>query len=331
MTAQDEPALRQCLERILPRVTNRQSDIAAIHSRQSDTSTSYETDILTVQLADGGAFKVFLKNYGVFKRPKDEMEQRRAREVRVYQDLLEYANLGTPRYYGTVWDESQETFWLLLEYVDGKEVRDLESNYWIAAAGWLGQMHGYFTRHAHYLSRLDFLIRHDARFLSAKAEAALDTVSQILPGSVDRFARIVNRYDQVIEAMVAHPPTLIHGAFRPQNVMLGGESESMRICAYDWEEAAFGAPLYDLAYLTDGFEPPNLDLTFETYRQGAMRFGMPVPEKEEMRYIVNCFRLHMIVISLAHAPAKQYGERDVANLLAAGEERFQLVHGTPPT
>jgi serine/threonine protein kinase len=335
MSEQNEPALRECLERSLPRVSNRQSAIAAIHSRWSETSSSYETYILTVQLADGEAFEVFLKNYGAFVLVKDQMKQRREREVRVYQHLLEDANLGTPRYYGTVWDESQETFWLLLEYVDGTPVGYLEPNhYWTAAAaaaGWLGQMHGYFTRHAHYLSRLDFLKRHDAHFLSAKAEAALDTVSQILPGSVDRIARIVNRYDKVIEAMVAHPPTLIHGAFRPQNVMLGGESQSMRICAYDWEEAAFGAPLYDLAYLTDGFEPPNLDLTFETYRQGAMRFGMPVPEKEEMRYIVNCFRLHMIVISLADAPAKQYGEREIANLLAVGEERFQLVHGTPPT
>ena len=331
MTGQNELALRQCLERILPRMSNRQSAIAAIHRRRSDASTSYRTDILTIQFADGGASKIFLKNFGDFERVKDEMRQRREREVRVYQYLLEDANLGTPRYYGTIWDESQGTFWLLLEYVDGTEVRYLETNYWIAAAGWLGQMHGYFTRHAHYLSRLDFLIRHDADFLSAKADAALDAVSQILPGSVERFARIVNRYDRVVEAMVVHPPTLIHGAFRPQNVMVSGASRSMRICAYDWEEAAFGAPLYDLAYLTDGFEPPNLDLTFETYRQGAMSFGMPVPEKEEMRYIVNCFRLHMIVNSLAHAPAKQYGERDVANLLAAGEERFQLVHGTPPT
>ena len=335
MTEQNEPALRQCLERILPRVSNRRSAIATIHSRQSDASSSYQTDILTVHLADGGAFEVFLKNYGASVRVKDEMKQRREREVRVYQDLLENAKLGTPRYYGTIWDESQETFWLLLEYVDGTPVGYLEpTHYWnaaTAAAGWLGQMHGYFTRHARYLSRLDFLIRHDAHFLSAKAEAALDAVSQILPGSVDRFARIVNRYDQVVEAMVAHPPTLIHGAFRPQNVMVNGESQSMRICAYDWEEAAFGAPLYDLAYLTDGFGPPTLDLTFETYRRGAMRFGMPVPEREEMRYIVNCFRLHMIVNSLAHALVKQYGEREIANLVAAGEERFHLVHGTLPT
>jgi aminoglycoside phosphotransferase (APT) family kinase protein len=327
VTGQNEPGLRQCLERILPRVSNRQSTIVAIHRRRSDASTSYETDILTVQFADGGAFEVFLKNYGAFVRVRTEtVEQNREREVRVYQDLLEEANLGTPRYYGTVWDESQGTFWLLLEYVHGTPVSYLEpTDYWIAAAGWLGQMHGYFTRHAHYLSQLNFLRRHDEHFLLAKAEAALDAVSQILPGSVERFARIVNRYDRVVEAMVAHPPTLIHGSFYPSNVMVSGESKSMRICAYDWEDAAFGAPLYDLAYLTDGFEPPTLDLMFETYRQGATRFGMSVPEQEKMRYVVDCFRLHMVVKELAQAHVKQYGESDVTKLLTHGEEIFHLV------
>jgi serine/threonine protein kinase len=332
MTRQDEPALRHCLERILPKVSNRQSAIAAIHRRRSDASTSYETDILTVQLADGRWFKVFLKNYGSFERSKDKMRQRREREVRVYQDLLEDANLGTPRYYGTVWDEPQETFWLLLEYVDGTPVRYLETNYWIAAAGWLGEMHGYFAKHACYLSRLGFLIRHDARFLSDKAEAALDVVSQVAPSSVDRFARIVNRYDQVVEAMVAHPPTLIHGAFRPENIMMvNGGSQPMRICVYDWEEAAFGAPLYDLANLSDGFKPPTLDLMFEMYRRGAMRFGMPVPEQEEMRYVVDCFRLHRIINYLAHATVKRYGEIEVTKLLADGEERFHIVDSARPT
>ena len=331
MTGQNELALRQCLERILPRMSNRQSAIAAFHRRRSGASTSYKTDILTVQFADGAASKVFLKNFGAFERVRDVLRQRREREVSVYQYLLEDANLGTPRYYGTVWDELQRTFWLLLEYVEGTEVRYLETNYWIAVAGWLGQMHGYFTRHAHYLIRLDFLRRHDADFLSAKADAALDAVSQILPGSVARFARIVNRYDRVVEAMVVHPPTLIHGAFRPQNVMVSGESQSMRICTYDWEEAAFGAPLYDLAYLTDGFKPPTLDLMFSMYRQRATRFGMSVPEQEEMRYVVNCFRLHMIVNLLAQAHVKQYGESDITKRLTQGEERLHLVDSAPPT
>jgi aminoglycoside phosphotransferase (APT) family kinase protein len=256
----------------------------------------------------------------------------REREVRVYQDLLEDANLGTPRYYDTVWGESQESFWLLLEYVDGTVLRYLEPNYWIVAAGWLGQMHGYFARHARYLSQLGFLIRHDTRFFSAKVEAALDGLSQVSPGSVDRLAAIVDRYDQVVEAMVAHPPTLIHGSFRPYHIIVSGESQLMRICACDWERAAFGAPLYDLAYLTDGYKPPTLDLMFEMYRQGAMRFGMCVPQQEEMGYVVNCFRLHKIVNSLAKAPSliprnsssassvRQYREGKILKLLAVGEE-----------
>jgi len=213
MAAQDEPALRQCLERILPRVSNRQSAIAAIHCRPSEASSSYETQILSVQLADGRGFKVFLKKYSavnerarVITRQQDEMGQMREREVRVYQALLEDANLGTPKYYDLVWDESREIYWLLLEYVDGTVLRYLESNYWIAAAGWLGRMHGYFAGYARYLSQLDFLERHDTRFFSARAEAALDGLSQVSPGWVDRLATIVDRYDQVVEAMVAHPP-----------------------------------------------------------------------------------------------------------------------------
>ncbi len=59
--------------------------------------------------------------------------------------------------------------------------------------------------------------------------------------------------------MVAHPPTLIHGSFRPYHIIVSGESQLMRVCACDWERAAFGAPLYDLAYLTDGFKAPTLD------------------------------------------------------------------------
>src|SRR5215212_6322605 len=188
MATQDEPTLRQCLERILPGVGNRRSAIAAIHCRPSEASSSYETHILTVQLADGKGFKVFLKNYGAVNeraramtRQEDEMGQMREREVRVYQGLLEDANLGTPKYYDVVRAESRDTYWLLLEYVDGTVLRYLESNYWIAAAGWLGRMHGYFARHARCLSRLDFLVRHDTRFFSAKAEAALDGLSRVSP------------------------------------------------------------------------------------------------------------------------------------------------------
>ncbi len=68
------------------------------------------------------------------------------------------------------------------------------------------------------------------------------------------------------------------------------------------------------------------------YRQGAMEFGMYVPQQENMRYVVNCFRLHKIVNSLAKAASlippnsssassvRQYREERILKLLAHGEE-----------
>jgi hypothetical protein len=59
---------------------------------------------------------------------------------------------------------------------------------------------------------------------------------------------------------------------------------------------------------------------------------MHVPRQEEMRYVVNCFRLHKIVNSLAKAPSlmprdsssassvRQFREEIILKLLAVGEE-----------
>ena len=70
------------------------------------------------------------------------------------------------------WDESQGTFWLLLEFVNGVEVRFCEFEYWIAAAGWLGRLQGYFTQHSDRLSACDFLVHHDTDFFQSRAELA---------------------------------------------------------------------------------------------------------------------------------------------------------------
>lgn len=132
----DEVVLCQCLNRIVPDIFGRQLGIEAINRRRSDYSSWYASDIVTVQLATGEEFKIFLKDFGSYLRPKEGMEQRRERELRVYQDLLAAADLGTVKYYGSVWDKSQGRFWLLLEFVNGMEVRFCDFEYWVTAAAW---------------------------------------------------------------------------------------------------------------------------------------------------------------------------------------------------
>src|SRR5438132_5944056 len=100
----DAEALRQSVERIVADRCGRRAVIAGIDRRRHDYSASYASDIVTVQLATGEELKLFLKSFGFSLLPKDEPEQQRDRELQVYRDLLVEANLGTARYYGSVWE-----------------------------------------------------------------------------------------------------------------------------------------------------------------------------------------------------------------------------------
>jgi hypothetical protein len=323
----DENTLRERLEPMIPAMLGGGKGIRGIRLSRFKLSTSYNTYIVTVQLINGDEFKVFLKDFGFSVRPKDSPKQRRERELRVYQDLLAEAEIGTARYYGSILDESQGQFWLLLEFVDGAPVGYCNIEYWAPAAGGLGRMHGYFAQQGARLSACDFLIRHNADFFWSITELALQNVSQISPHLVDRLANIVGHYAPIVAVMTSQPPTLLHGGCRPTNILIKVASDPSRVCIIDWEEAGFGAPLYDVAYLLDGIEPPILDRLLDAYRQEALAYDLPLPPKEKMKYMVDCFRLQMVMNSLSQAVLKGYKEKGVAKLLDIGDRLSRIVFG----
>jgi Phosphotransferase enzyme family len=314
-TTTDEDTLHECLERLIPATLDRSSAIISIQRKRSDYSSSYHSDIITVQLDTGEKLKLFLKNFGSTRFLKDGAKQRRDRERGVYQDLLAGTDLGVAKYYGSVWDESQGAFWLLLEFVNGTEVRFCEVEYWIAAAGWLGRLQGYFMQHSDHLSACDFLIRHDADFFQLKAKLALHDVSRISTPLAGRLASILDGYDRLVDVMANQPRTLVHGHYRPCNIVADMNAEPARICPVDWEQAAIGSALYDLALISDGFEPPVLDRFLEAYREEAMRHNLAMPEKDEMRYVVDCFRLFMRINLLSRACQREFSEQKVAKTI----------------
>ncbi|MGH9851220.1 MAG: phosphotransferase [Blastocatellia bacterium] len=321
-TTTDEDMLRECLERLVPAILDKPTAITGIQRKPSDYSSSYHSDIITVQLDTGEKLKLFLKNFGFTRFPKDGAKQRRDRERGVYQDLLAGTDLGAAEYYGSVWDESQGTFWLLLEFVNGTEVRFCELEYWIAAAGWLGQLQGYFARHSDHLSACDFLIRHDADFFRSRAELALREISQISVPLADRLASILDRYDWIVDVMASQPRTLAHGHFRPCNIVADVNVEPVRICPVDWEQAAIGSALYDLTLISDGFEPPALDQLLEAYRHEAMKHGAAVPDREELRRVVACFRFFMAINLLSRARQRDFSEHKVTKIV----DRLEKLH-----
>jgi hypothetical protein len=323
---QDEDgALRQLLQGIaVDRYGERQA-IVAIDQRRLGCSASYPSDVVTVRLASGEEFRLFLKNFGFSQLPKDTPDQRRERELRVYRDLLAGADLGTARYHGSVWDRSEGRFWLFLEFVDGLPVRDCELDYWVAAAGWLGRMQGWFARHPIRRAGWDFLPSYDADFFRSKAERALRAVSQTSASLAARLGDVVNRYDRVVGALASQPSTLVHGSYRPENILVDRRAQPPRVCPVDWELAAVGAPLYDLAFITDGFKPPDLDRLWGAYREQAGAQNLAVPDREEMRYLVDCLRLHKVLKSLSESWQKGYPAGTVAKLVGMAEELGRLL------
>src|SRR5215208_6690781 len=133
--------LRDAIERALAERSGLRVAVTRLSRRPSKHSSSYATEIVTAHLADRKPLRLFLKDFAVAAWQKDLMPERRMREVHVYRHLLDDAGLGTPGYLGAVWDEARGRHWLLLEYVEGPQVKWCKFADWQRAAGWLARLH----------------------------------------------------------------------------------------------------------------------------------------------------------------------------------------------
>ena len=86
--------MRQNIEQIVAaRFGNRSVVIGVQRSRYAYIG-SYDCDLITVQLSERNEFRLFLKDYRVSQKSKDEPTLRRERELRVNRDLLSQTELG---------------------------------------------------------------------------------------------------------------------------------------------------------------------------------------------------------------------------------------------
>jgi aminoglycoside phosphotransferase (APT) family kinase protein len=311
-----DEVLRQCLEPRIVEVCGAPVPITHIERHPSAASSSYAAEIVTVGLATGGELSFFLKDLATSRITKDHAEQRRERELAVYRDLLPASELGTARFEGSVWDEANGRFWLLLELVPGTPVRHCTLEAWVSAAAWLGRLHGFFAREAERVRTCDLLLRYDAAFLRSRAALAARAVARVSGPLADQLAPGVERYERAIPAMVDWPPTLTHGHYRPYNILVDATAEPTRICPVDWERAGLGPPLFDFAYLAEGFDSEHVDLLGAAYRHAAARHGLRVPDPLELRYLANAFRVQRMLSLLGSAAERGFAEAEVAKLVA---------------
>lgn len=316
----DSEALVACIEeQVVPRLYGAPMRVERLERSLSPSTTSYTADVLTVQFTGARTVRLFVKDFAVTRLPKDDAARRRDRELYVYRDLLDPVALGTPAFYGSIWDEEEGRHVLVLELVEGVQLRDCRFEQWVLAAEWLGRLQGRYVREAARLKRWPWLLRHDERYFASKATDAVWNVKAVAPAAAPRLQGLLDGYDDLVALMAAEQSTLVHGNFRPKNIIVADGVPRPRICVVDWEVSAFGSTLYDLALLADGFRGRQLDRLVDTYRSEAEANGVPVPDRETVLRLLDCFCLHRVVKSLSRAVEKGFGHDDVSRLLDHGE------------
>jgi hypothetical protein len=232
-----------------------------------------------------------------------------AREAWAYE-LLENSGMEAPRCVGYHADPAAGEYFLFVEHAPGVplwQVGDLAA--WQAAAQWLARTHAKLAGVAD---------RHNSDPLLCCSEEYL----RLWPARAREFvpdralARLTDRYDAVIHRVMRLPKTVIHGEFVASNILVESLRDAPRINVIDWEMAAVGPGLMDLADLTGGnWTQPQRQAIVEAYRQAAT----PVPDFDAA---LDACRLHKAMQWLGWArdwhPPKEHRQDWLGEALRLG-------------
>ena len=322
-----EETLEAWLERTIRERIAADRRIIAIERAPFPHVGSYDCEYVTVTIRGAGKVVLFLKDFGHSRLPKDQPAQRRLRELHVYEELLDEATLGTPRFYGTMADQQTQRYWMLLEYVDADVVEEIDAQNGSLAVSWLARMQRHFLNRGAQLEQCDFLLRHDTAYFHGKAAAARRDALGIAPTSHDRIEAIIDFYLAGADLLLSQPMSLVHGGFIPWHILVDRSADPARVCVVDWELAAIGATLYDVAMFIDDAPPELHENLRDMYHAAALRHGVPVSDPDEMLATIDRFRLHRVVDWLSRGVEKQYSARKVEWLLQRAEAlRDALEH-----
>jgi hypothetical protein len=293
--------LRAALDELLRRHDANLGRIVRLGSSPCADRTSFNLIDIEVDLDDGSICQLLLKDLGLknlhesARRVKPSFLYNPMREISTYQAILAPIRLGTAHFYGAVVRPDEDHYWLFLEKVSGlrlSQVRDYSA--WLESARWLAHLHCRFAEQGDYLTRLAPLLRYDAAFYRLWLERALKFKSFKLP-KVD-WEALVGKYERAVERLILLPSTLIHGEFYASNILVRDTYERFRICPVDWETAAVGPGLIDLAALSSGaWSHRERTEMAAAYLDTVVSEGMPAFPLNDLLSALDDCRLHLAI------------------------------------
>lgn len=257
-------------------------------------STSAPIDLVTSR--DPGAPTLLRKDLSpgsVLAQARDtrpSFVQDPRREIAVYSQVLP-SWLRAPAFHGAVDDRDAGRHLLFLEHVNGVELWQVgELDVWVEVARWLASMHAAHLEADASPEVRSLLLRYDAEHLRtwAARAAAFATAGA-------GVERVLEHHDELVERLLALPQSFIHGELYPSNVLVGpADGGRPRVAAIDWETAAVGPSLVDLAALVEGWDDDAVGMLLAAYR-AAMAGRDPDAAGAVTDDALNACRLHQCI------------------------------------
>jgi hypothetical protein len=301
--------LREALEGVLARQVDGGGGIRRWRHRMWAYSSSWTLENIEAELEDGGTVRLVLKDLSpgsllsTARRVRPAFLYEPMREIELYRLVLRNRGLGTPRYYGSLVVPERSRYWLFLERVRGPllwQLGRLES--WRQAARWLARLHGQFRldRNGDVEGCGAPLLRYDREWFGVwmrRAEGFLGRAGGgVEAGVLRRFGRLADNYAEVVERLVRFPVTLIHGEFSPSNILWRRGADPCKVCPVDWEVAAMGPGVVDVAALTSGdWSEDSRRSMVRAYGEAQEPGSGVVWGGEELFEAVELSRLHIAV------------------------------------
>jgi Ser/Thr protein kinase RdoA (MazF antagonist) len=265
----------------LVELLNRQNGIGEVirlSRRAYRYATSAPLEELHVETGGGTELDLIFKDLsrdrliGDAAATKPEFLHLPEREIETYQHILASEGIG-PGFFGAVAEPDAGRYWLLIEKVPGVELWQVgELSVWEDVAHWLGRFHSGFA------ARLDEMRAANPHLLDLSVDwfrswhrRAVDRLTDSADGRAVTLRSALGGYDEVADSLAALPRTFVHGELYPSNVLVVRETP-LRISPVDWEMAAIGPGLVDLAALVGGWgeaERGRLTAAYVSGRDGG--------------------------------------------------------------
>jgi hypothetical protein len=282
--------------------------VTRVTSHLSAYSSSFRIEEVAVSLASGEVVHIVRKDLAWehmlagARRIRGRHDHDPRRELDVYRQLLPLAPAGPPRLLAGAAD-GVDGPWLMLERIAGDQLRHVGAqSAWETAAEWAGAFHAEFaTTQRLGLAQALGLPRWSKKrlqltFVTAAREIPRRASTRVAAAAIRAIKRA---HPRAVQRLAAQAPTLIHGQLYPSNVIVPRAGGVGRAAVLDWETAAIGPGVIDLAALTEGsWTPEQRGALVSAYLRG--RDGT-VDASVARRTAIDlaCARLHLCLEMLA--------------------------------